>query len=342
MLQTLFRAAMLALFGVLATVSAAAAAQGDAAPRLGRGVNILGYDPIWENPARGRFQERHFAAIRSGGFDFVRVNLHGFRHMDAENRLSPEFLSRLDWVVKGATGAGLSVILDEHDFMACAENVVTCRTRLAAFWSQVAPRYRDAPQGVLFELLNEPHGPLDAATWNGLFPQLLAIVRQSNPERWVVIGPTQWNHFSQLPTLKLPENDRRILATFHYYEPFHFTHQGATWAGEEVKKLSVVTWGSEADRAKLRADFEQAAAWSKATGRPVLLGEFGAYDKSGTPLAMRLAYVEAVAREAERHGLAWAYWQFDSDFIVWDMARDGWVEPVHRALIPPAAGGDRG
>ena len=50
---------------------------------------------------------------------------------------------------------------------------------------------------------------------------------------------------------------------------------------------------------------------------------------------MRAAYIDAVTREAERHGFGWAYWQFDSDFIVWDMARDTWVEPIKRALIPP-------
>jgi endoglucanase len=332
MLKRFFHAAILMLLAAL-SVPAAAATQGVATAPIKRGVNILGYDPIWENAARARFQQRHFAEIRAGGFDFVRVNLHAFRHMDEENKLSPEFLSRLDWVVKEATDAGLSVILDEHDFMACAENVATCRSRLAAFWTQVAPHYSDAPDSVMFELLNEPHGPLDAATWNSLFPELLAIVRQSNPTRWVVIGPTQWNHFSRLPSLELPQSDRRILATFHYYEPFNFTHQGASWAGD-VKNLSGITWGSEADRAKLRSDFAEVAAWSKATGRPVLLGEFGAYDESGTPEAMRLAYIEAVAREAERNGFAWAYWQFDSDFIVWDMEKRGWVEPVRRALIP--------
>jgi endoglucanase len=70
--------------------------------------------------------------------------------------------------------------------------------------------------------------------------------------------------------------------------------------------------------------------------RPILLGEFGAYDKSGTPEDMRVAYTSAIAREAERHGFAWGYWQFDSDFIAWDMKKDGWVEPIKDALLPPA------
>lgn len=148
-----------------------------------------------------------------------------------------------------------------------------------------------------------------------------------------MIGPTDWNHVSKLPTLDLPEDDRRIIATFHYYEPFRFTHQGAGWV-EEMKEVSGIGWGSEADRQRLRADFEKAAEWARANRRPVLLGEFGAYDRGGIPPEMRVAYTEAVAREAERNGFAWAAWQFDSDFLVWDMERDGWMEPIHRALVP--------
>src|SRR5215208_4196661 len=72
-------------------------------PELRRGMNVLGYDPIWTDPSKGRFEARHFEEIRRGGFDFVRVNLHGFKHMDAQDRLSPAFFSRLDWIVGHAT-----------------------------------------------------------------------------------------------------------------------------------------------------------------------------------------------------------------------------------------------
>ena len=204
--------------------------------------------------------------------------------------------------------------------------------KLAAFWRQVAQRYRSAPRNVAYELLNEPHEALDADTWNGFFPDLLQIVRQTNPDRIVVIGPTRWNNFRELPTLKLPQADRNLLVAFHYYDPFNFTHQGARWT--DLGALRGVTWGSAADRAQLAADFAQVAQWAAANDRPIYLGEFGAYDNSGTPEAMRTAYTAAVAREAERNGFAWAYWQFDSDFIAWDMARDRWVQPILDALIP--------
>jgi endoglucanase len=62
------------------------------------------------------------------------------------------------------------------------------------------------------------------------------------------------------------------------------------------------------------------------------LGEFGAYDKAD--MESRVRYTAYLARAAEKLGWAWAYWQFDSDFIAWDMEKDGWVEPVRGALAP--------
>lgn len=333
-----FRWLLLVVMGFLAACAATPSpspgtAASTAPPHFVRGVNVLGYDPYWKDPAKARFQWRHFGEIKRGGFDFVRLNLFAFDHMDANNRLTSDWLARLDAAVGEAQKAGLGVILDEHDFGTCAKDVPMCRVKLAAFWRQVAPRYRNAPANVAFELLNEPHEALNDV-WNDFFPDLLAIVRQTNPTRTVVIGPGSWNSFRELAKLKLPEDDRNILVTFHYYDPFHFTHQGATWAGEEVKTLSGVSWGSDADQAQLKADFDAVGAWAAANRRPILLGEFGAYDKSGTPQALRVDYIGAAAREAERHGFGWSYWQFDSDFIVWDMQRNGWVEPIKRALIP--------
>jgi endoglucanase len=302
------------------------------AAHLKRGVNIIGYDPLWNDPASARFKARHFRIIRQGGFDFVRVVLQSFRHMDAQNRLDPQWLATLDGVVEEASAAGLGVILDEHDFDVCSKAPDACEPKLLAFWTQIAARYRNAPDTVLFELLNEPHAPLDAARWNAMLARLIPLVRATNPRRTLVIGPTRWNNLAELPNLRLPKHDRNILVTFHSYEPFRFTHQGASWAGEAAALKDVPF--TPADEARIRRDDDTVAAWSKANDRPVLMGEFGAYEKSGTPVAARARYTATVRREAEAHGFPWAYWQFDGDFIVYDIDRDRWVEPIRAALIP--------
>ena len=336
-LRLLWTIALIAFAGVAAAPAPLAAAP--AAPALKqtdqpfrRGVNVLGYDPYWTDASKRRFEWRHFHEIRKAGFDFVRVNLQAFRHMDAQNRLEPQWLAKLDDVVREAAKAGLGVILDEHDFDVCSRDVDPCRTKLLAFWRQVAPRYANAPRSVAFELLNEPHDKLNGDTWNNLLAQALGVVRQSNATRIVVVGPTHWNSLSDLALLRLPP-DANLLVTFHYYEPFHFTHQGATWAGEEVKQLHGIIWGSDQDRAAMRADFDKVAAWSASNHRPILLGEFGAYDKTGTPIDLRAAYIGAARTEAERRGFGWAYWQFEGDFVVWDMPNQRWVAPILTALI---------
>jgi endoglucanase len=110
-----------------------------------------------------------------------------------------------------------------------------------------------------------------------------------------------------------------------------FTHQGAAWAGRK-DKLGVDWLGTEKELAVLNGDFDKTAKWAKQHDRPLFLGEFGAYDKA--PMESRARYVASVARAAEQRGWSWAYWQFDSDFILYDIGRDAWIEPIRRALIP--------
>ena len=323
-----------AAFGIAAVATQPVPLQGERPSEevhFHRGVNILGYDPYWRHPTKARFRAKHFGDIRSAGFDFVRVNLFVFDHMDAQNRIDPDWLERLDWVVALASHAGLGVILDEHDFATCSNDPVTCRLKLPAVWGQLARRYRAHPPSVAFELLNEPHGRLDADAWNAMIPELLSIIRATNPKRTIIVGPTHWYSPKELPTLRLPPGDRNITVTFHYYGPFRFTHQGAKWTN--LKELRGVTWGSAADRQSIRDHFDKVSAWARIHDRPILLGEFGAYDKSGTPIEMRANYAATIVCNAERNGFGWAYWQFDGNFIAWDMDSDRWVRPIKDALI---------
>ncbi len=41
-----------------------------------------------------------------------------------------------------------------------------------------------------------------------------------------------------------------------------------------------------------------------------------------------------LARTAESFGWAWSYWQFDSDFILYNIDEDHWTEPIKQALVP--------
>jgi endoglucanase len=306
----------------------------DQVKRLGRGVNIIGYDPLWKNPVKARFKDRHLALIREAGFQTVRINLHALQLEKGSQgyRLPEAWLKTLDWAVKGALAAGLNVILDLHNYNDVAKDPAAFKARLMAFWKQVGERYKDAPNALLFEILNEPNGKLDGPLWNAWLAEALAVIRATNPSRTVVVGPPMWNGFRSLDQLVLPETDRNLIVTVHYYEPFPFTHQGAPWSPETVK-LSGVTWGTSGQRVQIETDFAVVQAWSEKHRRPILLGEFGAYEKA--PMESRILWTGHVARTAEALGWAWTYWQFDSDFVVYDIGEGRWVEPILRALIPP-------
>src|SRR5207249_4278100 len=114
-----------------------------------------------------------------------------------------------------------------------------------------AERYRGRPDTVYFELLNEPHGKLDVALWNATLAEALQVVRASNPKRPVIVGPSPWNGLGRLKDLKLPANDRLLIATFHYYGPFPFTHQGASWVKDSGRWLGTRWTGTPKERQQI-------------------------------------------------------------------------------------------
>lgn len=300
---------------------------------LGRGVNVLGYDAIWDHPNKARFKERHFKLIHDAGFQSVRINLHALQRLNAANgyKLSDAWLKTLDWAVHGALANNLMVILDLHNYNDVAKDPEGYKPRFLAYWKQISEHFKDAPASVIFELLNEPNGKLTPDLWNQWVSEVLPTIRASNPTRTLVIGPPFWNGIEHLDELKLPEDDRNIIVTVHYYEPMRFTHQGARW-NKETAQLSGITWGGAEEKARVARDFALVQKWSQEHHRPILLGEFGAYEKA--PMDSRATYVATVARAAESLGWAWTYWQFDSDFVVYDIDKDQWVEPLLKALIP--------
>jgi endoglucanase len=302
--------------------------------KLGRGVNILGYDrAFWQDRTKGRFKEQYFRMIKDAGFSNVRVNLHPFSSMNADYAINPGWLETLDWVVAKAVEANLMVILDLHEFNAMADNPEARKEMFLSFWKQIAPRYKDQPDQVVFEVLNEPNRKLTPQLWNAFLAEAVKIIRETNPNRTLIIGPGNWNGIESLGSLKLPEDDHNIIVTVHFYHPMRFTHQGAAWTSE-FKDLSGITWtGTPEEKNLIETRLKVASSWSLKNNRPIYLGEFGAYDKAD--MDSRARYTAFVVRTAEKLGFCWAYWQFDSDFVVYDVEKESWVEPILNALIQP-------
>lgn len=298
--------------------------------RLGRGINILGYDGIWQGATNAPFRWENLIAIRDAGFSHVRINFFGFKYMDSEDRLDPAVLRRLDKVIGEVLASRLIPVLDEHDSDFCQREVSKCTAKLQSFWRQIASRYAGKYPSLVFEILNEPGGQMTSDAWNALLNECLGIVRRSNPRRFVIAAALNTD-VASIEKLALPAADRNLIVTFHYYAPIEFTHQGAPWS-RTFSKLGPINWGSPADKAKVLADFRTIKAWSDRERRPIYLGEFGVYERA--PPDSRRRYLSFLARNAERFGWAWAYWQFDHDFAAFDTQRQTWHRGVLDALIP--------
>jgi endoglucanase len=299
--------------------------------KLGRGVNIIGYDAIWDSFDQGRFQEKHFKLIKEAGFSTVRINLHPFRHMDSTTfEIRDHWWNVLDWAVENALVNDLMVILDMHEFHAMAHQTEARTPMWLSFWKQLASHLKESPNTVLFELLNEPFGNLTDKKWNQLLLEGLATVRETNPYRTVIIGPGHFNSMGHLDSLLLPEDDQNIIVTVHYYSPGRFTHQGAPWAGR-ADSIGIQWLGTEEEKQAIINDFQKTQDWAQKHNRPIFLGEFGVYDKAD--IESRTRYLSFVVETMESHGWSWAYWQFDSDFILYYIEDDHWNEPVLKALM---------
>jgi endoglucanase len=303
--------------------------------RIGRGVN---FGDALEAPKEGEWgvvlKDEYFLEAKLAGFDAIRLPVRWNAHAleTAPFTIDPSFFARVDWAVENGLSRGMTVILDFHHFLPFMDCPRCERERFLTLWSQIAGHYQAYPPELVFELLNEPTDAVPAGEWNTALTAALGVIRATNPRRAVIVGPVGWNGLGALPTLDLPESDRGLIVTFHYYEPFHFTHQGADWVEGSSAWLGTTWTRSDAEQQAIRADFNSVAAWGAAHNRPIFLGEFGAYNKAD--LRSRSQWTEFVAREAEARSFSWAYWEFCSGFGVYDPVAPAWRYTLLLALLP--------
>jgi len=304
--------------------------------RLGRGVNL---GNALEAPREGEWgvtlKEEYFQLIQDAGFDAVRIPIRWSAHADsaAPYTIEPSFFERVDWAVNQALSRDLLVVLNVHHYEEIMLRPKEHRERFLALWAQIADHYKAYPADLLFEVLNEPNGALTAGAWNSLLKEALQAIRQTNPERNVVVGPANWNSIDGLGSLEFPE-DAHVIVTVHYYLPFQFTHQGAEWADGSDAWLGTTWQGTSSETQAVTRDLDRAAAWGKANHRALYVGEFGAYSKAD--MDSRARWTDFVARQAEERGMSWAYWEFCAGFGVYDPSAHAWNRPILEALLPPA------
>ena len=319
--------------------------------RLRRGINLSHWFSQAANYSKSHLDTHTTAQditlIKSLGFDHVRLPIEPaplLNNTPDPSILNTTYLGYIDSALDMILATGLTVIVDIHpsdDFklrMARDERGIEAfSTFWRAFASHLAKR---DPESVLLEVINEPMVE-DAYRWYGIQGKLIAAIRQGAPNHTIIACGHRWSGLSEMLFLE-PYADPNIIYNFHYYEPFAFTHQGATWAGPNLPFYKNVPYPSSPDAVKLlldtipddparynllrygednwnaqRIDRElgAAATWAAKHRVYITCNEFGTFRKV-VKAADRLAWLQDMRTALEKHGIGWTMWDYAGGFSV--------------------------
>ncbi len=311
----------------------------------------------------GRIEDGDLRLIAQRGFDHVRIPVWFSGHAtEAEPfSLDAAFMSRVDQVLDAAAAENLAVLLLLHGYYELEEDVAGHSPRLLGIWRQLSERFRARPETLAFELFNEPPQKMQS-TWNGLAAQLIAIVRETNPTRLIVVNSTSWADTKTLGSLQLP-NDANIAAAVHAYEPKLFSFQGKTWGDPSWQTPGVIFPGPPAtpivphaaaqanavanqwfaqyntlDAAQnpsgprtVRAQVDQVKAYRESSGRAVMNTEWGPQD--GGDMTSRANLMRMMREQCEEASIPWTIWEDPNNMRLYDSSTGQWQEGLLSALF---------
>ncbi len=325
--------------------------------KMGRGANVTrwfcyqgGYDDAGH--LANYLGAQDAANFRRLGITWVRLCLAPEAVYGEGGAPKAKTMPYVDRATEWFARQGMAVLLDLHDNGQLKLDAPGRKDEdFLAFWRAMALRYKGKGYDrIAFELVNEPVFGKNPGDWTRMQDRAVDAIRAADPKRTVMVSGTGWSGRDTMLAMKpLPRTN--LLYTFHCYEPFWFTHQGATWAGDAVKTMSGVPFPSSPeavepvalrtpkpyddylrdygrqrwDTAKLREWLGAASAWGRANRVPVVLGEFGAYPPVSPPDSRERWYAafRAAVRES---GLPNAIWGYDDGFgLGRSVAGDGTV-----------------
>jgi endoglucanase len=209
-----------------------------------RGVNLTSWFEMWQ-PGPGNlkmYDEEDIRNIKSLGADIVRLPVH-FDMLSSgapEYKINETVWKYLDKAVDWCEKYQIHIVIDDHSFNGLPDDKYPSgriiNNHLQKVWPQVAARYKDRSDYVLYEILNEPQLS-SAAEWNKIQGEALKTIRRYDTKHTVVVSGNEWSSAHALSSVKVYD-DPGLIYTFHCYLPMTFTHQGASWAGRELEQLS--------------------------------------------------------------------------------------------------------
>lgn len=285
-----------------------------------------------------KYTKQDFIRIKSLGCDVIRlpINLHFMTNGSPDYTIDPLFFDFLDQVVDWAEELQIHLLLDNHTFDLNADTQPSIEGILLKVWPQMAERYKNRSDYIYYEVLNEPHG-ISTAVWCQIQLKVINAIRAIDTKHTIIVGASGFNSYNELKNMPV-YTDKNLIYTFHFYDPFMFTHQGASWTTGMVDVANVPfpyvasrmpavpasakgTWvesslnnyKNDGTVAKVKQLVDIAVSFKNSRNVNIFCGEFGVYIPN-SPHADRVYWYDVVRRYLEEKGISWTIWDYQGGF----------------------------
>ncbi|MCX7984824.1 MAG: cellulase family glycosylhydrolase [Bacteroidetes bacterium] len=306
-----------------------------------RGVNLTNWFQV-DAPRQIQFTKytkQDFQNIKALGADVIRlpIKLHAMTNGAPSYTLDPLFLMFLDSAVTWAEELDIHLILDNHTSDGTQPTDTAIGNVLIPVWTQMAQHYKNRSRKIYYEVLNEPQGISDAK-WNEIQQRVVAAIRTVDTIHTIVVGPANWNSYYNLSAMPV-YSDTNLIYTFHFYDPFVFTHQGAGWTSPSLVNLQGVPFPYDAARMpvcpsdlrgtwvetslqyyptdgtvqKIQERINVALNFRSLRKVPIFCGEFGTL-MTYAPEADRAYWYNVVRSYFDQYDIPWTIWDYQGGF----------------------------
>ncbi len=340
--------------------------QAKAMKYLNKGINITNWLEEEKAYFKGefKFDEADIKLMADNGIKSLRLpidldqyatNSDAFvEGTDAELKFDDENLfAVLDSFVEWTGKHGMSFVIDYHEYdnsynTTSAEDPNYTKM-MANVWKHVAAHYAsNEREDIFFELLNEPdmtNGKVPSATWRKAAQEDIDSIRTVDKKHSIIFGDAAWYSIDNLAKGTVL-NDDNIIYAIHTYEPFVFTHQGASWnatgsikglmfpyekekwseysadfgvtkSTESWIKSAVMNYYKNGNKESILKIILPAKKWAVTNNVPVIINEFGAYNVESDAQSV-LNYMTAMREISDTLEIPLTHWGYTGGFSLFE------------------------
>jgi len=292
--------------------------------------NGVSSETCWGNPAG---TQATFDGVKKAGFQTVRIPVTWMGHIGEapEYKIEEAWMNRVAEVVGYCEKAGLNAIINIHhdgsdskywlnikEAATSSAKEATITEELTAIWKQIATKFQDKGEWLMFETMNEiqdggwgygdntKDGGKQYAVlnrWNQACVDAIRSVGGQNTSRWIGVPGYSTNTELTLKNLVVPTDaSNRIAVAVHNYDPYAFTLECSTNSY------------SAADMNNIKKLFAQLKETYMQRGVQCYVGEFGCVQRTtDSAESTRLKYLKEFAQAAKEAGLSIILWDNNAD-----------------------------